>query len=228
MHYRNVLLAISVLAAFASCTKNTDNYNPPDAGIHGAVVDAITGDSLQSEQPNGFRIRLIDEGYQDATPIDFWGMADGSFENSKVFSGTYKVVPIEGAFFPADTQEVAIKGMVEVQFKVTPFLTITASAAAEEGQIVTKYRISRDSVGDKITVCKSLVSTHPTISNSIFDKAVTHDLTGTDDNEILATEFTDTLPGLEGGKTYYVRIAAATNNALNKYNYSRIIKITLP
>jgi hypothetical protein len=138
------------------------------------------------------------------------------------------VVPIEGAFFPVDTQEVNISGSVEVNFKVTPFLAISASATAGSGEITVKYTITRNRVGDKIINCRSLVAAYPAVSGTIFDKAVTHGLSTMDDQTILATTFADTISGLEGGKTYYVRVAAATNNALHKYNYSPVMKINLP
>lgn len=212
----------------ASCSKNVDNYPAPDAGIQGSLTDGQSGNPFQSEEPNGFRIRLIAEAYKDATPIDFWGKPDGTFENTKVFSGDYKVIPIEGAFFPVDTQEVSIAGLKQIDFKVTPFLTVTASATAHASSIVTQYKISRTRIEGKISTCKSLVSVHPAISNTVFDKAITHDLSEIDDDTILDTTFRDSVPDLKSGQTYYVRIAVYANNPLNKYNYSPVIKIAVP
>lgn len=217
--------AISVLF---SCSGKLDNYPAPDAQIFGSIVDDATGEAVPSEEPNGFRIRMISDTYEDATPIDFWGKADGTYQNKRVFSGKYSIVAIEGAFFPADTQQVTISGATEVNFKVTPFLSITASAKAGEHSIITAYTISREKVGNKITACKSLISSHPTLSNTVFDKAITHNLSAIDDNVILSTQFSDTIPDVQAGKTYYVRITAATANALNKYNYSTVMKVEMP
>ncbi len=217
-----------ILSISYSCTGDHDNYVAPDAKIYGSILDEATGKPVPSEQPNGFRIRLITEEYDEPTPIDFWGKANGTFQNKRVFSGKYKVIPIEGAFFPADTQEVTISGSTEINFKVTPFLSITATATVASNKIVTKYTISRNRVGDKITVCKSLMATYPTLSNSVFDKAITHNLSAIDDNSILSTEFSDTIRDVQSKETYYVRITAATDNALNKYNYSTVMKVDVP
>lgn len=221
-------ITMVALTVLYSCAGDNDNYAAPDAQVYGSILDEITGEPVPSEQPNGFRIRLITEEYAEPTPIDFWGKADGTFQNKKVFSGKYQVIPIEGAFFPADTQQVTISGSTEVNFKVTPFLSISADATASSNTIITKYTISRSRAGNKITVCKSLVATYPAISNSVFDKAITHNLSAMDDLSILSTQFSDTIRDVQSGGTYYVRITAATNNALNKYNYSKVMKVEVP
>ena len=66
------------------------------------------------------------------------------------------------------------------------------------------------------------------VSSTVFNAQVTTNLSAIPDEDILDTEFTDTITGLESGKTYYVRVAAKTNNSNNKYNYSEIIQITVP
>ncbi|HEX7755117.1 MAG TPA: DUF3823 domain-containing protein [Niabella sp.] len=223
----SLYLITAVLSVLFSCSRNLDNYPAPDSRIYGSILNEATGEPVPSEEPNGFRIRLMAEAYGDATPIDFWGKADGSFQNTKVFTGTYRVVPIEGAFLPPDTQQVKISGSTEVNFKVTPFLSINASAKAGSKTIITEYTISRSTIADKIIVCKSLMATYPTLSNTVFDKAITHNLSAIDDNSVLSTHFKDTIPDVQSG-TYYVRITAATNNALNKYNYSTVMKVEVP
>ena len=225
---QKLYIAITTLFALCSCARDNDNYAAPDAEIYGSIIDQVTNEPVPSEQPNGFRIRMISEAYGEPTPIDFWGKADGTFQNKKVFSGKYKVIPIEGAFFPVDTQQVVISGSTELNFKVIPFLSITASATADANTIVTKFTISRSRAGGKIKVCKSLIAPYPTLSNSVFDKAITRDLSGVDDETILSTEFRDTIPDVQPGKTYYVRVTAATENTLNKYNYSTVMKVETP
>lgn len=211
----------------------TDNYGAPDAEIYGSVINDMTNKPIQTEQPNGFRISLTQVGYtNDPVPLYFWGKADGTFENTKVFSGNYKVIPVEGAFFSPDTQEVNIEGRVQVDFEVTPFLTIeiqdSASYSSDANGVVVRYSIDRSQVSGKILNRQTLASVSPNVSQSIFDESITHDLSGTDDNTVLSTQFADTVRGLEAGETYYIRVAAIADNALNRYNYSPIMEVSIP
>jgi len=207
-----------------------DNYKSPHAGIKGKIIDSITNKPLQTVEPHGFRIRLIEinKKYKSPTPIDFWGKADGTFKNSKLFADTYKVIPIEGAFFEPDTMEVNIKGMKSVNFTVTPFLELTNVSVTpiSKGAIV-KYQISKSPKSNKILTSKSLASQYPTVGNTVFDKEVSHDLSNIPDSTIVNMQFADTLKGLTSGKTYYIRAAAETNNANNRYNYSKVFKVSI-
>lgn len=226
---------LSLPVFFTACSH--DNYPMPDAGVRGAIVDATTGEGIQTEQPNGIKIRLIEVSYGDnVSPVDFWAKPDGTFENANVFSGTYKIIPVEGAFFPADTAELNINGQVETNFKVTPFLTIDMNVTPviesasdnKEGTVRITYKISREKVGDKIISAKVLASAYPHVSNTINEFNVSHDLSATADETILSTEYTDEISGLSSGQTYYFRVAASTNNAYNKYNYSKVIALEIP
>jgi hypothetical protein len=59
-------------------------------------------------------------------------------------------------------------------------------------------------------------------------KAITHNLPGIDDNSILSAQLSDTIRDVQSEDTYYVCIPAATNNALNKYNYGTVMKAEVP
>ncbi len=228
MKLKNMMYGIAgICLILSSC--GHDNYATPDGGVKGTITNAITNAAIQTEQPNGIKIRLLEEKYGSGVqPIDFWCKSDGSFENSNVFSGKYKVIPIEGAFFPADTLEVNVNGLTEVEFKVTPFLTVTATVTSATGRVITVYKISRDKIGDKIIQCKSLVSAYPSVSNTINEFSKTHDISDDPDMDILSKQYTDTITDLISGSTYYVRVAARTSNANNKYNYSEIVKLQIP
>jgi hypothetical protein len=214
------------LSFFSACSK-IDNYSGPNATIQGSVIDNMTNKPIQTESPNGFFIRL-EENHSNSTPLNFSGKANGTFENAAVFAGSYKVVPITGAFFTPDTAIVNISGVTNVDFTVTPYLGVAATVTAMAGGVEVKYNISRTIASGKIMQSKSVAFLSPTVSSTVFNQAVTNDLSGIADEDILSTEFTDTITGLEPGKTYYIRVAAKTNNSNNKYNYSDIIPISVP
>lgn len=225
----NCIIPLSMIVfIFASCAK-IDNYSAPDGDIYGKLIDKITKKSLQTEQPNGFLIKLFEKGGMLNSPISFWGKPDGSFENANIFSNEYKVLPTEGAFFPVDTITAKVGKHTQVNFEVMPFLAVAdISVKPSSGKVTTTYKIVRARVGDKIAERKTLVSEIPIVSNVVYDFKSEADLTNTDDNKILSTTYTDIVDGLTSGKTYYVRIAVRTNNALKKYNYSKTFEVNIP
>ena len=221
------LLTVIVVVLF-SCNK-IDNYNAPNGTIYGNLNDNITKEPIQSEEPNGFTIKLFEKGKSVNAPISFQGKPDGTFENAWIFQNEYKVLPTDGAFFPVDTVTLKVGSHTEVNFDVTPYLGIlNANVSVSSGKVTTNYMIERSKVGDKISERKTLVSSIPTVNNVVFNFKSETDLSGITDDAILASQFTDVVSGLTSGGKYYVRIAVRTNNGLKKYNYSKIFPVTIP
>lgn len=221
-------LVMVIAVVTGSCKKAVDDRDAPSDTIKGKIIDAITGKPILTEQPDGIKMRLFEEGVgANLTSIDFWTRSDGTYNQGRIFSSTYKVVPVEGAFFPADTQRVTVNGVAEIDFTVTPFLAVEATITPGSGSVTATYKLLRTKVGEKISDAKIIASSVPTVSNAVYDpgKAVTRNLTAIDDLTILASQYTDVLGGLESGKTYYVRVAARTGGA--RYNYSPVIKVTV-
>lgn len=225
---KQIIFLLLIVTFFASC-KKIDNYKEPDGDVYGRLIDKITNDSLQSEQPNGFNIKLFEKGGQINAPIIFTGRPDGTFENAWIFKNEYKVIPTEGAFFPVDTVVVKVGERTEVNFTVTPFLAVTnVSVQSGTGKITTSYKIVRSQVGDKIFERKTLVSGIPTVNNVVFDFKSQSDLSGISDDDILSSQYSDEISGLTSGNSYFIRIAVRTDNSLKKYNYSKIFKVKVP
>lgn len=228
MKHNHILFLLLALPMFAACTK-IDNYAAPDGDIYGRLTDKITKDSFQTEQPNGFLIKLFEEGGKLNSPVTFWGKPDGTFENANIFMNDYKVLPMEGAFFPVDTLRVKVGKRTQVDFEVMPFLAVTdVTVTPSSEKISASYKIAREQVGDKIVERKTLVSHIPIVSNVVFDFKTETNLAGIDDDKILSANHTDVVAGLTPGTTYYVRIAVRTDNALKKYNYSKIFQVKVP
>jgi hypothetical protein len=217
-----------MVAIFFSCNK-IDNYPFPSDTIYGLLKDVITNDSLQTEEPNGFSIKLFEKGGSMNSPITTQGKPDGTYENSMLFKNEYKVIPCEGAFFPLDTVVAQVGTRTEVNFNVIPFLAVTnVNLSTAIGTVTAVYNIVRSKVGDKIVERNTLVSLIPTVNNVVYDFRNETSLSGIADDVILATPYTDMVTGLTSGKTYYVRICVRTDNALKRYNYSKVFKVTIP
>ncbi len=227
----NWILGLTCLFCLLACTK-LDNYTAPTGTIYGKVIDAVTQQPLLTEIPNGFRIRYIEQDYinPNVSVQNFYGKADGSFERGYIFAASYKVFPIEGAFFPVKDSTLVVvtdNQKTEVIFTVVPYLNIDASVKVDGKNIVVDYKISRPQVGDKIFQRRALCSKVPTVNNTVFYKDVTTNLSGINDNTILNTNYSDTIKGLAAG-TYYVRAAARTSNANSKFNYSAVVEVVVP
>ena len=231
---KNIFILLFVFAAFISCSK-IDNYKAPDGGIYGKLTDLMTNEGIQTEQPNGFNIKLYEKGGLMNTPITISGKPDGTFENALIFQNEYKVLPVEGAFFPiTDTAVVQIGKHTEVNFSVMPYLSVTnVTVTPGTNKVTVVYNIARNQVGGKISTRKSMLSRVPTCNNAVNDLAASTSTTAITDVTLLATTFTDVITGttafpLVSGKTYWVRVGVLATNSLSRYNYSKVFQITMP
>lgn len=226
----NCIAIVTCLVLLTSCfNTDVDNYDGPNASIEGQVIDNVTNEGIQTEQPNGFRVRLIESGYVNMIPIDFWGKPDGSFRNTQLFANEYRVIPIEGPFVMPDTARINISGSTEVSFTVTPFATVHASTPRVMGKnVIVDYTLTRPAaISQNIIRSTTVVAKVPAVSNAVNDANVSHDLGGKTYAEIAATAFSDTLKNLPSGK-HFVRVGTRTDNGQGKYNYSKVFEVNIP
>lgn len=229
MNKINCLLLLFITTLLISCEK-LDNYDEPKETLSGRLIDQTTGENLITEQPNGFRIKMSEISWSDnPEPEYFWGKADGTFNNSKIFAGTYQLSPVEGAFFTVEPQTVEIKGSVNVEFKVIPYLSVSVNdiKRVDDESLEVTYSITRKQVGDKILDSRVFVSTNPNVGTNILSNELSpiKDFKDIPDEEILKQNFKETIKGLTKGKSYYVRIGARTDNTSKRYNFTQTIKI---
>jgi hypothetical protein len=221
-----LISSILLLIIVYSCVK-LDTYDLPGETLQGTLTDA-GGNPYISEEPNGFQIRMYYSGSK--TPRDFWGKADGTFLNTKIFKGTYKILPWNGAFFPMDTVVQEISGITTNNFTVKPFLTINVTFTQVGKDLQATYTISQAAGAGKITAARLLVTKwNPRVGMNYSDKSVTRTLSGIPDATIVTTPYTDIITGyLESGVTYYARVAVLSTNSLGKYNFSAVQQIVVP
>ncbi|SHF76175.1 Protein of unknown function [Salegentibacter echinorum] len=225
------LLIIALLLFIVVACSEKDNYSAPNKTLQGAIIDRETGDSIPSQSPNGLRVRLYDQGYQDPQPIDFWGMQDGSFKNTKLFGGDYKVVVDNGGFYSEDTLAVSLPKNEPLNIEVLPILRIRANAkAGEDNSIIVDYELSETKPEEgKIMRRSTLVSNTPYVDiNNFVNSNPFINTESVSDSLITTTTYRDTIRGLESNTTYFVRIGARTDNVGNRYNYSEVMEIELP
>ena len=217
----SLLMCMLFVLGMMSCG-DIDNMEGPNAAITGSLIDE-TNKPIISEQPNGFRIKMVETSWSEsATPEYFWGKADGTFKNTKIFSATYDVQPVEGAFFPVDPVSITIKKSENIDFKVTPYLSIHPKKIEIVGDAIqVEWNISRTKVGDKILDTRVfVVHDNPNVGTNYFTTALSPmvDLSSVSDEEALSTTY-------KQGKTYYVKIGARTNNSSKRYNFAEAVEL---
>ena len=218
------LVILMVLLGVTAC--KIDSYDLPEETLTGKLIDQ-DGEQLITEQPNGFKIRMLEDG---ATQYyDFWGKADGTFRNTKIFKAKYSIMPFEGPFFPVDPVEVFISGTVNVDFEVIPYCKIDADIVQEGSKLNATFSVKKAPAAGKIKNAQFLVTKwNPNVGMYCKDKNVELDLSGTDDDDIQSQQYTIELPDyIEPGITYYARVAVLCDNDLGRYNLSKVTKIVV-
>lgn len=136
-----------------------DNEDAPAETLRGEVVDVTTGEPVLTDQGSeGITVRLTELSYGDNVSHnpDFNCMPDGTFQNTKLFKGTYNI-NLFGPFIPLireddrgvpladETQTMDIEGVTEVKFEVQPFLKVewVSDPVVTNGKITAQVRITR-------------------------------------------------------------------------------------
>ena len=221
-------IAVSIL--LVSC--EIDNYEGPDGTLTGSVTDAMTGNPIQTEQPNGFRIKYEELSWSETSPSQyFWGRPDGTYRNTKLFDGHYRIAVVEGAFLSPESQEIDIRSgnVTTVNFTVTPYLSFSNVSVVKAGESNVKvtFTINRNipsaALRDYQIFASSktpYVGRNEGASESAISKGST---TLTEAN--LGVPIEVILNNYVAGKTYYIRIGASCVNPSNRYNMTEVFKI---
>lgn len=151
---------------FTSCDVfELDNYEEPKETIIGEVVDSKTGERILTDQGSeGIRVRMTELSWGDNVEHnpDFYCKSDGSFQNTKIFKGTYNI-RIDGPFVPIvredergvsianDTKTLDIEGTINVKFEVQPFLKVefVDYPTVSNGQITARVKVTRGISNDE-------------------------------------------------------------------------------
>lgn len=128
------ILSILFCLTFTAC--EIDNYDAPDCTIEGTLYDQ-SNQPFQVNQGAGI-IRMRETSWaKDSTTYTanqtLKVQQDGTYRDTKIFKGTYRLLPYAGAFFPYDDANqdgddagelVDIKNTAKQDFTVVPYLTL--------------------------------------------------------------------------------------------------------
>ncbi len=116
------ILFASIVALCSSCgLGEIDNYDQPNAGLSGNIIDDETGELVQQDIIRGGVIEIVE---QDTLPQYLVLKTDGTYANTRLFANTYSVQPVRGNFKVVEKQDVQIKGQTKLDFRVIPYIRI--------------------------------------------------------------------------------------------------------
>ena len=105
---KKILLFVSCfLFALTSC--EIDNYEGPDASIHGSILDEQTGELVGSDMENGNAIKVREHGFTNATDQTWYITNTGEYRNNMVFAAIYDVRFENGNFYPFEVKDFVVK-----------------------------------------------------------------------------------------------------------------------
>lgn len=243
----NLLVGASILL-MASCM-GVDNFDEPSAHFTGRIIDVTTGENIYADQGE-CRVRIWEKSFSlNPSPQDIPVKQDGTFNNTKLFNGTYDVVP-EGAWWPCDTIRVGIGGKVTQNFEVTPYLKV--------------FDLKTELIDDSLAIsCRldapiteglpQIMEVRPYLSLNQFcgaGNAISYYFNmGQSSDSNISQKYVkkimttwERIPKLEDGKsevysfkvdvkpgyTYFVRVGAKVKDTFQKCNYSEIVKVEVP
>lgn len=131
-----LLLFPFCLFALTSC--EIDNYDGPDASIHGSILDEQTGELVGTDIENGSSIKVREHGFTNPADQTWVIMNTGEYRNNMIFAATYDVRFENGNFYPFEIKDFVVKkGENTYDFKVTPYLRIKNADIAKNGNTIT-------------------------------------------------------------------------------------------
>lgn len=228
----NILWIGVAMLASSACTK-TDNYDGPNASLQGNIIASTGGNLLTSGGSSQIRLQQIGWTTPQTIPCKF----DGTFENSKLFKGGYKIVPTGGAFWPVtDTVTVNIDKGTKHDFTVTPYLLIKNFTHTLTGTTLTlTFDIDAPIIAGLPTIkdvqpyvnTTSLVGAGASIRDfsDVNAKSINKAFI---DMSAAEKSITLTVPNLIPGRTFFVRVGARLNDSFNSSNFSEIVQIDIP
>lgn len=243
------LFSVNFLFLF-SCME-IDNFDAPDAHIAGRLIDKTTGENFITDHGDT-HIRIWEMSYSvnpapQSIPVQF----DGTYNNEKLFAGTYDMLPFNGPYWPADTiYGVGIGRRLEVQdFEVIPYLHITDFDATLDGTSLTlSCRLSAPfterTINGEAVPLPNVLEIRPFLSLTMYCGAANYigeywtndyrinlrtswDRIDTDGDGKSDEVYAITVP-VKKGYTYNVRMGANVNYTDQKFNYSEVKRIVVP
>jgi len=234
---RKIITGLFILLSatlVSSCSKE-DNYDGPNAGFKGRLLDNDSKENFLTET-GGVQIKLEELSWS-ATPTPQYipSKSDGTFEDTKLFSGHYRVTPANGAFWPVEGIEIDINGTTTQDFTLTPYLRITQFEHELQGTtLIMRCKLSapKEAGLPRLLDIKPFVNISDYVGSGATISQYTDpnkvDINASWSGEIAAKTYEIRVPNLKSGRTFYARLGARVDDSYKQFNYSQIIAIKVP
>lgn len=238
-----LLFVLFIPLFFSSCLKK-DNYDGPDASLAGTIfVDGSNNHDTVQTCTGNFSIRLYQLDWSNApAPQDIPVKIDGTYQNTKLFSGRYSVSIHGGAFWPIESDTINIKQGTHQDFQLIPYLFVNnLTAQWQDTTLVLGFSLATPIDGiPKITEIDPFVNTTRIVGPgaSIQKLSAIHyikdgggnigkdwaDFSDADkDPQILIP-----VPTSLTGRTFFVRVGVRFDNDDKSFNLSDVIEVSVP
>lgn len=186
--------------------------------ISGKVVEE--NDSIVPGDITSNTLLIYLQGENDISPLFMRVKGDGTYQNVNLYPQNYKVW-LSGPIANSDTFNIDISGSVVKKITVKPYLSIKNRQVSQSSNSVTvKYTIKENtdkSVTQREIYCSTVMFPTGQIGSGPYYSTKKISLPN-NEGEI-------TIPNLNSGNSYYIRIGAKVNN--QQMNYSSQIKVTI-
>ena len=231
-----IIAFLGFLLFGVACTK-TDNYSAPDSAFQGNIIDSVTGKNWVTET-GGVQIMLKQLSWSNnPTPYYIPSKPDGTFEDTRIFSGHYSVIPTQGAFWPVDSSLTDIKGTTSQNFTVVPYLEITNVTHVLDADSLTmtfQLQAPRTNGLPQIIDATEFVNNTPFVGSNAFiqsfynEPSATVSINSNWSSAIAATTYRTVVHNLQPGWTYYARVGVRLNDSYKKYDLSDTVRVVMP
>lgn len=222
----SIILFMSLLAT--SC--ELDNYDAPDARIHGSFVDFETGELVEQDIVNGVVIEFVETGYTQIQTMIVKN--DGTYRNNLIFSGEYTFTPKRGNFEPLEPQIVQVKGDTKLDFVVKPFVRISNVEIFRNGDYIKAVFTVKQTGYDPLSRVALFAFSEPSVGHSInsaqieipVGKWLGEETTYSIQIPINNSNDKKSVNPIPG-KPYFFRVGAIADVPEAKYNYAPAVRI---
>lgn len=225
-----IFFLVLTLLGFSSCSNEFDNYNAPNGGVYGTIVDVTTKEAvpLSVQGSTGTILKLMEQNTGASKSVDFYAKQDGTFDNSFVFNCDY-TISVVGPFANVQAVNIKVKGQTEVDIPVTPYARIAATASASGKRITINYNVTKSDTNFSVSEVYGYWNFAPGVDDGTSNyagKVVVHETTGTIvfdlTNDI---NYNNNLNKIKSnGNKIYIRVGAKTEGYVN---YSKVIILVL-
>lgn len=215
----------------ASCA--LDNFDGPDASIEGAFYDDETGELVQQEIVNGTKIRFEENGWDNPEQQTMVVRNDGTYRNTKMFSGSYDFYFQECNFIPPVRligHEIK-KGKNKLDFKVQPYIRIRGAVISKEGnKIVARFHVQPTVRGYQVESIGLFAHSDESVGAELSSVKVQNGVNAVVEgieSYALEIDLDSNKDKLRSGQSYWFRVGAKIKTAGARYNYAKAVKLTI-